>query len=489
MQDLTSFQRQILDQALTSSDRPKRDVAMSFPIKIQGILPGLRTNNQIMKVPSVEDENENRIAEILKTNFGQDPRENMEELLRPKPLGSGQKIESNDAKVQDINESARSDFISKIAPKLEEARSKLRGQITKIVNKARLNAIKANHLIQKRSTEAERAELSDVHMDESYQPISIASNDNVEESEPKHSIEGGESTVNRFRKHCGQCRSFPCPRCGAFYSERTQERAQPRNYRLKQRDPTTYVPRRANQAPEYLAQPRSVSDRYGKYNGRSRQGDDVTVGSYHNRRPGYIELKDILDKNSKALYSQNRRLGDEHLVQPMDFEHATDAIRFIQELTQRNNNEQNEDYYSNGAQNFHEKRSYKIVPLAEKDDGSVFVKISPTRHPSKLTNKPKVAAKINGYDDAETKVASSLNGKNLIEEKPKANFTQFVRDGKKYEILELSEEEGANSEEDLKILKYIYAVDQNVRTQGKDCAQNGCAETVEKDKSKNTVET
>lgn len=484
---MSTFQPQIPDQVLTSSGRSKRDVAMTFPTKIQ-ILPGLRRNNQITKVPSVEDENENRIAQVLKTNFGED----IEELLRPKPLGSAQKIESNEAKVQNDAVLATSEFISRIEPKLQEARSNLRSKISKLVNKARLNAIRAKHLIQKRSTESKNTDLSDVHMvdghfDTGCEPIGNTG-ENVEESDTKSIIneladEGGDKSVSRCRKHCNRCgelaKKFPCPSCGAYPSEGSQ----PHYFETKQINPTAYVPRHAKQT----SQPKYVftesGQRYVENNSepkfvRSRQGDDVTVGSYH-RRPAYSELQDILDRNSKSLYSQNRRLGDEHLVQPMDFEHASDAIRFIEELTQRNNNQHNADYYSNGnsydvgarSQNYHQKRSYKIERVAAKDDGSLLVKISPNTDRSKLNSESKVTAIIDRYakyddDDATT---SNLHGKNFIEKKPKANFNKFVRVDEKFKILPLSangSEEGSEvSEEDVGILDYIYAKEQNEHTE------------------------
>lgn len=466
--DLSTFQPQIPDQVLTSSGRSKRDVAMTFPMKIQ-ILPGLRRNNQITKVQSVEDENENRIAQVLKTNFGED----IEELLRPKPLGPAQKIESNEAKVQNIAVPATSDFISKIEPKLQEARSNLRSKISKIVNKARLNAIRAKHLIEKRSTESKKTMGN--------------TGENVEESDTKSIIneladEGGDTSVSRCRKHCNRCgelaKKLPCPSCGAYPSEGSQ----PHYFETKQINPTTYVPRHAKQTPQPKYGFTQSGQRYVENNikpkfVRSRQGDDVSVGSYH-RRPAYSELQDILDRNSKSLYSQNRRLGDDHLVQPMDFEHASDAIRFIEELTQRNNNQQNADYYSNGnsydvgarSQNYHQKRSYKIVRVAAKDDGSVLVKISPNTDRSKLNSESKVTAMIDRYakyddDDAKT---SNLHGKN-----------KFVQVDEKFKILPLSangSEEGSEvSEEDLGILKYIYAKEHTDEN------------TIEKNKPTNTV--
>lgn len=493
---LQQQQQQIPDQVRTSSDRPKRNVPSAFPIKFQQILPGLRPNNQITKVTPVEDETEKRIAEILKANFGEDPRENIEELLRPKPLGSAKKIESDAAKAKTMDVPASPDFISKMKPKLEEARSNFRSQITKIVNKARLDAIRAKHLIQKRSTEPKisESELNDMYLDEgesfdgSYEPIWITEESVEQETEdPINDRENGnavgELTNDRFRKHtCNRCgelaQKFPCPSCGAAPSEVSE----PQNFEMKQGHPSRYVQGHTKQTPQHLAQPRN----------EFRHGDDVTVGSYHQPN-AYGQLQDILNKNSGAMYTQNRRLGDGHLVQPMDFEHASDAIRFIQELTQRNNNQYNADYYSNGnsynvgasPQNYHAKRSFQIVPLAEKDDGSVFVKISPIRS-SKLNNEPKVNESSNNrplennpesdeqyYD--ETKSASRLHENDFSGQKPKPNFQKFVRGGKNYEILALSangsNEGSVGSEEDMEILKYIYAVNQKGDSKGNSSAK------------------
>lgn len=463
------------------------------------MLPGLRPNNQIMKV--TEDENQNRISEILKTNFGEDPNENIEELLRPKPLGLAKQIQNDVEKVEDSGDvtSKTSDFILKIKPKLQEARSNIRSQITKIVNKARLDTIRANHLIEKRSTETSseastestESDPSEVFLgdfDGSYEPIWItattenadASKENAEEpiensvNDALSANEKSPSNIDRFRKHCERCgelaRKFPCPSCGAYPSDVTHPQGNP-------------TPHNHGHM-EYNTQPRYISDQFdqrqdfgrnGKLAG-SQQGVDVTVGNYHNE-PAYGELDDILDKNSKTMYSQNRRVDEGHLVQPMDFAHTSDAIRFIQELTQRNNNQYNEDYYSNGnsydvgasARSYPAKRSFNIVPLVEKDDGSVLVKISPTRP---LTNSNKNWAKVNensivipkSYDEDEKKSTSGLAENIFNKEKTTANFEKFVRDGKKYEILALSpngsEEGSVGSEEDMEILKYIYVVNQ-----------------------------
>lgn len=503
--DSSSFRQQpqqIPDQFLISSGRSKRNVANPFPVKkIQELLPGLRPNNRITKVQPVQDESEKRIAEILKANFGEDPRENIEELLRPKPLGSAQKIEDEVAKVKSMDAPATSDFLLKIKPKLEEARSNFRTQIAKIVNKARLDAIRAKHLIQKRSTDKE-PDFSEMFLDDgesfdgNYEPIWITDEsveqqieDPINDSENSNAV--GRSTNDRFRKHCERCgelaQKFPCPSCGAA----PPERSEPQNFEINQGHPTRYVQGQTKQTPtEYLAQPRY---------------DDVTVGSYHHHQPNYGQLQGILDKNSKSMHLQNRKVGDGHLVQPMDFQHASDAIRFIQELTERNNNQYNDDYYSNGnsyevgasPQNYHAKRSFQIVPLAEKDDGSVFVKISPVRS-SKLNNAPKVNGNSNHNNpehDAEndeqyyneTTVASSYDGSHFSEEKPKANFQKFIRGGKNYEILALSangsNEGSVGSEEDLEILKYVYALNQKA-----DNKENSSADKVENKKMKKIVD-
>lgn len=475
--DLPSLQHQTPDQSPTSSDRSKRSIA-TFPFKIQTILPGLRSNNQIMKVPSVVDEKQNQISEIIKKNFGEDPRENIEELLRPKPLGSARKIESDAEKapvvkvpVPQASMPVKSDFIMNIKPKLEEAKSKFRSQMTKIVNKARLEAIKAKHMIQKRSTEStesKESDFSDVYMDDgsSYEPIWVT-DESVENLDTETKVndlqnpnEEDKTPVDRIRKHCDRCgelaKKFPCPSCGAYPSEGLQ----PQNFEMKQRNSIRYVPGQPKQSPQHLSQPRYVFDRSGHRHEDIQFTDDVPVGSHHNYPNGYGQLQDILSKNSAAMNSQNRGIGEGHLLQPMNFEHASDAIRFIQQLTQINNNQQNEDYYSSGnsydevgakSQNYHAKRSFKIVPLAEKDDGSVFFKILPvgsseTRHDSTVDEAP------------------SREGINFSEKKPTANFEKFVRNGKKYEILALSsngsDEGSIASEEDLEILKYIYAVNQ-----------------------------
>lgn len=373
----------------------------------------------------------------MKQNFGEDPMENIDELLRPKPLGSQRNV--NDAVEETPSPvPAKSDFISKIKPKIEEAKSNLRSQITKFVNKVRLDTIKANHLIQKRSTESD---VSDETFDVSYEPV----------GDDDHA-----STNDRFRKNCERCaqlaKKFPCPSCAAAIpSDEQRVRYTPQQFEVQ------------------VNQPRYVAERFADTNGN----DEFTVGSYHNQ-PAYSELEHILSKNSGSIYSQNRGVGEGHILQPMNFEHASEAIRFIQELTQRNGNPLNEGYRNgnpydvgSGPQNFHAKRSFKIVPLAEKEDGSVFVKISPVGvaksksvSKSKLNEKPKSSPVENTkYEDDETMLTS-----NVDEQKPKANFEKFVRNGKKYEILALngddSDEGSVGSEEDLEILKYIYAVNQ-----------------------------
>lgn len=486
--DSRSVEHQIPDQIPTPSDRTKRSVANTFPFKIQEILPGLRPNNQIMKTPSSPvNENDNRIEEILKKNFGEDPRENIEELLRPKPLGSVKKIEGDVEPKIDLPAPETSDFMLNVKPKLEEARANFRSQISKIVNKARLSAIKAKHLISKRSADSKESDLSDVYseddsnFDGNFEPIWIT-DDSAEELDTKSAVNDpenanglGEPAVDRIRKHCDRCgelaHKFPCPSCGVVPS-------QAQNFEMKQRNA------RPDQTPDHLAQPRYIFDQSGhRYveTNENIERDDVTVGSYHNQPNGYGQLQDILDQNSEALHSQNRGIGPGHLLQPMNFEHASDAIRFIQELTQRNNNQHNEDYYSNGnsynvgssSPNFrHSKRSFKIVPLAEKDDGSVFVKISPIRAP-KLEHVSKIDRNIE-------------NSSNFSEKKSKTNFQKFVRNGKKYEILALnSNGENADgsvaSEEDLEILKYVYALNQNGQTNG-----NAPTEKTEENESTNT---
>ncbi len=446
--DSNSFEQQpIVAQVSTTSNRSKRNVvANTFPMKIENFMPGLRKNNQILKVPSVEDENQNRIDEIIKKNFGEDPTEDIDELLRPKPLvGSMQKIESKERKdkVVDVPD-LTPDFIAKLKPKLEEAKANFRSRISKIVNKARLDAIKASHMIQKRSTESSESDVPEMfsgeNFDGNYESIWFT-DESAESDGIENSIAKNPKNVDsdRIRKHCDRCgelaKKFPCPSCGGPIPS---DVSQPQHFQMTQRNLNRYVPQQRTPPP---SQP--------KYD----QFDDVTVGSYHNR-PAYGELQDILSKNSGAIYEQNRGVGGGHLLQPMNFEHASDAIRFIQELTQRNNHE-NVDYYSNdysydvGArpQNVHAKRSFKIVPLAEKDDGSVFVKISPVK-------------KSQTEDDDQT----TLTPKSDDERNKKANFQKFVRDGKKYEILALnangSDGGSVGSDEDLEILKYIHAVNQ-----------------------------
>lgn len=491
-----NLQQQIPDQVSTSADRLKRQVTNNFPKKIQDILPGLRSNNQISKVPTNEENSQNRNSEIMKMNFGVDPAEDIEELLRPKPLGFEQSVQSEPDQVK----STMPDFILKINPKLQEARSNIRSGISKIVNKARLDAIMRNHMIQKRSTEFDQSELSDVYFDDpynferSYETLSSAESDEKIEESDNHKPQFDSDPVNadehdldqsnsdRIRKHCDRCgelaQKFPCPSCGGM----SLERSQPQYFEMRQGNLIPYIPGNVVQTLDHSFQPRYVFDRFGhrylenngklKLVGPKQIDDDVTVGSYYKDPDVYSELKDILHRNSETIHSTNYKVGGDHLVQPMNLAHATDAIRFIQELTQKHNNQYNEDYYSNGesyevgsSRNYPAKRSFKIIPLVEdEDDGSVLVKIAPTGgSQTKLKNeklKSKDYSKLYGVDSVQSKPSFE---KNVISgEKTKANFEKFVRDGKKYQILALSEngsvEGSVGSDEDLAILKYIYAV-------------------------------
>lgn len=471
-----------------------------------------------MKIPNTEQENRNRIAEILKKNFGDYASEDIEELLRPKPLGATKRVESTGEKVQQQEPILpKSDFITQIQPKLQEARSNLRSQITKIVNKVRLNAIKAKHNIQKRSTESTEASLSDVNFNESFdgsfddstEPIWIT-DESIEEHNTGNVIndsenvgEKDEPTGDRFRKHCEHCgelaKKFPCPSCGSIPAGVSHQQ----NFEtMRQDESIPYAPSQVDKTSAHLSKPRYVFDRQQIANNEQfdgyAQGDDGTVGSYHNPN-AYGELEHILHENSESLHLQNRRVGNGHLLQPLNLAHASDAIRFIQELTQRNNEQTNGDYYRNSydvggtSQNYHAKRSFEIVPLAEKDDGSVFVKISPhTEYQSELKNQQRVSGKsdinFDNYekyegDDDVPKLSTIEN--QFVENKPKANFEKFVRGGKKYEILALSangsEEGSVGSDEDMEILKYIYAVNQKEQAR-----ENSSTETILENKSTDT---
>lgn len=487
---LSSFPQQIPDQVSTSFDRSKRE-SVNYS-QTQHNLPALRENDPRRKMTEEE-----RIHQIYEQNFREDPSVNIDELIRPKPLRATEVtqnyVNNNSELFGDVK---TPDFISKIKLKVDEVRSNLRNQITKVVNKARLDTIRASHMIQKRSaqtpTESTESDLSemflgdDEHFDGSYEPIWITTHGESGEEHKEHVQEPKEPQVNaiekspsnRYRKHCERCgeltQKFPCPSCGAYPSEAAQP----------QRNPIPYNPGHV----EFNTQPRHSFDNNGKFPA-SQQGDDVTVGSYY---PGaFGELKDILNKNSKTIYSQNRRLGEDHLVQPMDFAHASDAIRFIQELTQRNNEQYNQDYYSNGnsydvgasSPSYPVKRSFKIVPLAEKDDGSVFVKISPVTNSNNNKSKGNSFVYPKPYVN-DAKRASGVEEKNFNEQKSKANFKPFVRDGKKYEILSLnangSDEGSFGSEEDMEILKYVYSVHQNESQK-----QNSATKMIDLNKSEN----
>lgn len=321
-----------------------------------------------------------------------------------------------------------------------------------------------------------------------------------------------QSDNERTRKHCNLCgvamNDNVCKDCGT----KNYHPSQPQFFEFVQGEPVSYQPASsqqslkegqgtANSEPMTQAQ-RYVFDRFGhKYsesNGKLRliapaeykQSDEATVG-----QPNYAGLARIMDNNQEVIHQMNAFGPDRMTPEPLDL--TLDAIDFIRDLARRqadysqkmrntqsansesmqenqdimtpefeseleNLEQENINIYKNAQTNM-----YQIIPIMQDGkDGSLIIKISPTKSKLAPTNRSnsitKTKTKSTKNKLFKTKSSQKSNKievevKDEKNELKKPNIHKISKDD--YEILSVQTDPTAavSSAEDVNtLLDYLY---------------------------------
>lgn len=359
-------------------------------------------------------------------------------------------------------------FMKKIGPKFKAATSNLKARLEELLTKGQSNDILKNHIINKRGTEPtyaadDIAKNSDIFMED------------VHERRRKHISSGSTAQPNAPHQ---------LPQTG-----------QSQYYELVDGKSVSYVPdgRSLEEDVAYGA-PRYVFDRFGhrysEQNGKLKligpnrfENSDAPpplLGSgYHGPSPiepyNFNVLENILNNNQEVIDSTNSDDPNHMIEHPIDL--TLDTLEFIKELSNKNSGKKyansNMDYStsydeSRDFKNYYEsvgesqhpigksrpQRSFDIIPLVkDKQDGSVLVKIAPSRLKEK-NNK-----KYSGPYLPKGKY--NLSVRPTIISTSKINKPNNHDGVKTYEVITLENDSpvfnGKNSsDEDFEILRYVY---------------------------------
>lgn len=312
----------------------------------------------------------------------------------------------------------------------------------------------------------------------------------------------------RTRKHCNLCGvamtgDNVCKDCGT----KNYHPSQPQFFEFVQGEPVSYQPASSQQSAEngqgngnseaMTQMPRYVYDRFGhKYsenNGKLRlitpteykQSDDATVG-----QPNYAGLARIIDNNQEVVQQLNAFGPDRMTAEPLDL--TLDAIDFIRDLARRQANyskkfqntqssnsefgqensqfvselenleQENSNIYNNGQFN-----KYRIVPIMQDGkDGSLLIKISPTKskaaptnHLDSITKSKTKSVKSKLFKTKSSQKSNKIEVEVKDEKKnvQKPKFHKISKD--EYEILTVQTDpmaEVSSSEDVNTLLDYLY---------------------------------